>query len=40
MEWWVWGLIGIGVIAIGAIKLTVFSRIMRKRKQKKRFSDD
>ncbi len=33
MEWYWWVLIGIGVVALGWLKLTVFNRIMKKRKE-------
>jgi hypothetical protein len=34
MEWYVWVLVVIGIIAIGAIKLTIFSKWMEARKQR------
>ncbi|MFZ5974282.1 MAG: hypothetical protein ACOYU3_02590 [Bacillota bacterium] len=40
MPWWGWVLIGIGVVAIGTIKIAVFNRIRRNRASKKRFADD
>ena len=33
LAWWIWVLIGIGVIAIGALKVTVFKAWMRKVQQ-------
>ncbi|TYQ17774.1 UNVERIFIED_CONTAM: hypothetical protein Cloal_0142 [Acetivibrio alkalicellulosi] len=38
MEWWHWILVGIGVIVIGAIKISFFKSM--KNKQKKTFTDD
>ncbi len=32
MEWWGWALIALGVVALGYLKLKVFSRILQKRK--------
>ena len=34
MEWWAWVLIGIGVAVIGALKLTLFNKIMKNQKSK------
>jgi hypothetical protein len=34
MAWYLWVLIVIGVVAIGALKLSVFKKIMAKRKEK------
>ncbi len=37
MEWWVWVLITAGVIIIGALKLVVFNKWLKKRASKKKF---
>ena len=39
MEWWIWVLIAIGVVAIGALKLAVFKKMKQKRAQKPTFED-
>jgi len=39
MEWWVWALIGVGVVVIGAIKLAVFKRMKQKKGVKQTFED-
>jgi hypothetical protein len=40
MEWWAWVLIGIGVAVIGALKLTLFNKIMKNQKSKRKFEDE
>ena len=40
MEWWAWALITIGVIALGAVKLAFFNRIMRNEAAKRRFENE
>jgi len=40
MEWWYWIVVAIGVIALGAVKLSFFKRMMRNRATKKRFEDE
>ncbi len=41
MEWWIWVLIAVGVILIGALKLVFFKKFMQKKKaQKPKFEDD
>ena len=32
MEWWVWVLIALGVLALGYVKLKVFSKIIKMKK--------
>lgn len=38
LDWWIWVLIGLGVIVIGWLKLTVFAAIT-KPKAKKTYTD-
>lgn len=33
MEWWAWALIAVGVLALGILKLKIFSRILQKKKK-------
>ncbi len=33
MEWWVWALIGAGVLALGILKLMLFGKILQKKKK-------
>ena len=40
MAWWVWALIGAGVVALGALKLSVLKKIMQRKKQPKRFTEE
>lgn len=40
MEWWHWILAAVGVIALGAVKLSFFKRMMQNRAAKKRFEDE
>ena len=40
MEWWVWVLIGVGVVLIGYLKLKVFSAMKKNAKKKNRFEDE
>lgn len=39
MEWWIWALIGVGVVAIGALKLMMFKRMKEKKNKKPTFED-
>ena len=39
MEWWIWVLIGIGVAAIGALKLMMFKKMKEKNAKKPTFED-
>ena len=39
MDWWVWALIAVGVVALGYVKLKVFNQIVNKRK-KASFKDE
>lgn len=32
MKWWGWVLIGLGVLALGYLKLKLFNKILQKRK--------
>lgn len=40
MQWWVWVLIGVGVVLIGALKLYVWNKIKKKAAIKRRFADE
>jgi hypothetical protein len=40
MERWYWIVVAIGVIALGAVKLSFFKRMMQNRAAKKRFEDE
>ncbi len=40
MEWWVWALIVIGVVLIGALKLYVWNKIKKRAASKRRFVDE
>ena len=40
MQWWLWVLIAIGVIALGAVKLAFFNMIRKKGSEKRRFTDE
>lgn len=40
MEWWYWIVVAIGVIALGAVKLSLFRRMTQNRAAKKRFEDE
>lgn len=40
MEWYWWVLIGIGIIALCALKLTVFKRISSKKNKKINHDDE
>jgi hypothetical protein len=40
MEWWSWVLIGVAVVAIGAIKIAVFKKLKQKSAAKKKFTDE
>ncbi len=33
MEWWIWALIALGVVALGYVKLKVLNNILKKRKR-------
>lgn len=40
MAWWIWALIVAGIIALGALKLSIFKKIMERKKQAKKFTED
>ncbi len=40
MAWWIWVLIGVGVVALGALKISVFKKILSKKKETKRFTEE
>ncbi len=40
LPWWAWVLIGIGVVIIGVIKISILKKIMQKKAEKTRFTDD
>lgn len=40
MEWWGYVLIGVGVVALGFIKVAVFNKMKAKSKNKKKFTDE
>ncbi len=40
MQWWLWVLIAIGAIVLGAVKLTLFNRIMNRKTVKNKFTDE
>ncbi|WP_279380765.1 hypothetical protein [Mobilitalea sibirica] len=40
MEWWTWVLIGVGVVALGAIKLAIFKKMKQSKEAKKKFTDE
>ena len=40
MQWWLWVLIAIGLIALGAVKLAFFNMIRKKGSEKRRFTDE
>ena len=39
MEWWIWVLIAVGVVVIGALKLAFFKRMKQKKAEKPKFED-
>ncbi len=39
MEWWIWALIAVGVIAIGMLKLAIFKKIKQNKDSKPKFED-
>ncbi len=40
MQWWVWVLIAIGVVVIGALKLWVWNKIKKNKANRRRFVDE
>jgi phosphatidylserine synthase len=40
MSWWLWILIAIGIIALGAVKLALFNMIRKRKSEKRRFEDE
>ena len=40
MAWWIWALIIAGVIALGALKLSIFKKMAQRKKQQKKFTEE
>ena len=40
MAWWAWVLIGIGVVVLGALKVTVLKNMAKRKAEKKKFADE
>ncbi len=40
MAWWIWVLIGIGVVILGALKISVFKKMAQRKAEKKKFTDE
>ena len=40
MSWWAWILIAAGVVALGAVKLSFFNAMKKRKAEKRKFTDE